>query len=244
VASIFFDLDDTLFDHRGSASAAIAAVAERWEIGAPIERLEAEYHRQLAAMHPEVMAGRLTPDEARRRRVGALFACAAMPAPESLDEVAAHAVAAYRASRRAAPGARAVVDALLARHRVGIISNNFRDEQIGKLHAIGFPDLVATLVVSEDVGAMKPDPAIFRAALAMAGVAPAEAVMVGDSWSADVAGARACGMHAVWFARHAEGAAPDAAVPSFASFEHAGTALAAILAPFAGGTRASQSPPS
>jgi putative hydrolase of the HAD superfamily len=237
VAAIFFDLDDTLFDHRWSARSAIAAVADRWRIAEPIARLEAEYHRQLARMHPEVMAGRLTPDEARRRRVASLFACAGMAPPPSLDEVAAHSVAAYRAVRRAVPGARAVVDRLLVDHRVGLISNNFRGEQVDKLRAIGFADLIPGLVVSEDVGAMKPEPAIFRAALAGAAAAPGEAIMVGDSWSADVAGARACGMHAVWFSRHAEHAAPDPAVPSFASFECPETALGAITAPIAGGTR-------
>ena len=36
-------------------------------------------------------------------------------------------------------------------------------------------------------------------ALDALGTPPAEAVMVGDSWSADVIGARAAGIRAVWF---------------------------------------------
>jgi HAD superfamily hydrolase (TIGR01509 family) len=47
-------------------------------------------------------------------------------------------------------------------------------------------------VLSFEVGAIKPDPAIFRSALTRLGVDPAEALMVGDSEEAD-GGARALG---------------------------------------------------
>lgn len=50
---------------------------------------------------------------------------------------------------------------------------------------------------SADLGVVKPSPAIFRAALQRAGVAPAAALMVGDSLEDDVEGALACGCRAV-----------------------------------------------
>ena len=46
------------------------------------------------------------------------------------------------------------------------------------------------------VGLVKPDPRIFHLALGRLGIAPEQAVMVGDSPSADVAGARAAGARA------------------------------------------------
>lgn len=52
-------------------------------------------------------------------------------------------------------------------------------------------------VVSASVQLEKPDPAIFRTALDRAGVAPEEAMHVGDSLSADVRGAQAAGVHPV-----------------------------------------------
>jgi putative hydrolase of the HAD superfamily len=48
---------------------------------------------------------------------------------------------------------------------------------------------------------MKPHPSIFEAALASAGVAAPEAVMVGDSLKADVHGALGAGLRAVWLRR-------------------------------------------
>ncbi len=53
------------------------------------------------------------------------------------------------------------------------------------------------VVDSHLIGAEKPDPAIFRAALAIAGVPPERAVHVGDLHAVDAAGARRAGVHAV-----------------------------------------------
>jgi putative hydrolase of the HAD superfamily len=53
------------------------------------------------------------------------------------------------------------------------------------------------VVTSAEVGARKPDPAIFAAALELAGCAPDEAVYVGDSPEEDVEGARAAGIRAL-----------------------------------------------
>ena len=58
--------------------------------------------------------------------------------------------------------------------------------------AIGATDYVDEFVLSFEVGAIKPDAAIFETALSRLGVEPAHAVMVGDSDEAD-GGARAVG---------------------------------------------------
>ena len=70
------------------------------------------------------------------------------------------------------------------------------------------------VVCSARVGAAKPDPRPFRAALQLAGCEPAAAVHVGDSLDKDVAGARAAGLAAVLIAR--DGASPPG-VPAIRS---------------------------
>ena len=49
-----------------------------------------------------------------------------------------------------------------------------------------------------DVGAKKPDPAMFEQALARSGVRPEEAVHIGDNPVADIQGAAAAGMASIW----------------------------------------------
>ena len=61
------------------------------------------------------------------------------------------------------------------------------------------------VVSSAETGASKPDPAIFRAALEVAGCGPQEAIHVGDTEAEDVAGARAAGIPALLLDRGGSG---------------------------------------
>lgn len=54
------------------------------------------------------------------------------------------------------------------------------------------------MAVSSDLGVRKPNPAIFLHALTAMQISPQETVMVGDSLSADVLGAQALGIFAIW----------------------------------------------
>jgi HAD superfamily hydrolase (TIGR01549 family) len=91
-----------------------------------------------------------------------------------------------------------------ARLRIGLVSNGIRDlHEFAAHHRLD----VDTVVDSRRHGRVKPHPTIFQAALEQLGVAPAEAVMVGDSLEEDVEGARALGMRALLVDR--EGRHPE-----------------------------------
>jgi putative hydrolase of the HAD superfamily len=62
------------------------------------------------------------------------------------------------------------------------------------LERCGLDGMLDGTVTSAEAGARKPDPAIFAAALELAGCAPQEALHVGDTAEEDVAGARAAGI--------------------------------------------------
>lgn len=68
----------------------------------------------------------------------------------------------------------------------------------------GLAELLDGAVSSAVAGAAKPDPAVFEAALRLAGCEPHEALFVGDSLENDVRGAEAAGIRAVLIARHGE----------------------------------------
>ena len=74
------------------------------------------------------------------------------------------------------------------------------------LDSAGIGALLDGVVSSAEVGEPKPSPAVFHAALEIAGVEAAEALHVGDSLVNDVEGARAAGIRAVLIAR--TGSAP------------------------------------
>ena len=101
--------------------------------------------------------------------------------------------------------------ALSSRFTVGAITNGNADvERIGIGHYFDF------VITPAQVGAAKPKPEIFEAALAAAGSEAARAVHVGDDPERDVLGASAVGMHTVWvnatLAPWPGGRLPDAVV--------------------------------
>ncbi len=76
------------------------------------------------------------------------------------------------------------------------------DQSLGSVLArVGLDALLDGVVTSAEVGAAKPDPRIFEAALELAGVSAGEALHVGDSLEEDVAGAHAAGIEVVWLNR-------------------------------------------
>jgi putative hydrolase of the HAD superfamily len=87
--------------------------------------------------------------------------------------------------------------------RTVVISNS--EGGLAELLAqIGIADAFEHVIDSGRLGIEKPDPRIFAHALALLEVAPeTRAVHIGDSWSADVAGALAAGWRAIWYGRRA-----------------------------------------
>ena len=77
-----------------------------------------------------------------------------------------------------------------------VVTNGTVAQQEAKLRHAGLERYLADAVISERIGAKKPDPAVFRAALG--GSDPADAWMVGDHPEADIAGARELGLRTAW----------------------------------------------
>lgn len=79
--------------------------------------------------------------------------------------------------------------------RIGLVSNSHRCLASFQSH-FELTGLISAAVSSSEHGMMKPHPSIFKAALELIDVVPAEALMVGDSVRHDVEGALQAGMRA------------------------------------------------
>lgn len=89
---------------------------------------------------------------------------------------------------------------------LGVLSNHEWDLP-NLVDGLGIGRYMQAVVTSARVGYRKPHPRMFQAICEAMGVAPDEALMVGDSVSADVEGARAFGMRALYLQR-GDGPAP------------------------------------
>lgn len=200
--AVIFDLDDTLYPERRFALSGYAAVARdiAARTGQPADLL----FRSLCRSHRIGARGTALQDLVARHGL-------------SDDEVARgiDVIRSHRPRLRLPRETREVLATLRHRgHRLGILTNGLPSTQRGKIAALGVSTRIdAVVYAQEHAPAGKPDPACFTAVLSLLDVACARAVFVGDHPEKDIAGARACGLRAIWMTRTGESStAADATV--------------------------------
>jgi len=83
--------------------------------------------------------------------------------------------------------------------RLGLLSNYPDGDAVrASLSKVGIHDCFDAVVVSGDVGRVKPHELPFKTVLDKLDVAPCEALYVGDNWLGDIQGAKRVGMGAAW----------------------------------------------
>ncbi|MDH2443129.1 HAD family hydrolase [Amnibacterium sp. CER49] len=204
---VLFDLDDTLFSHRGAVDDGLLATLDTLERIAHLDDA-AEQRRwtELEEHHyARYLTGELDYLGQRRARARDFLA----PYGTVLEDDEAETwfeeyLARYRAAFRLHDDALPCLDELERRLpgvRFGIITNGDLAFQTAKLEALGLTDRVEHLVTSGELGVAKPDPRIFGAALTLFGARPGEAAYIGDRLVTDAVGAARAGLTGVWLNR-------------------------------------------
>jgi len=91
--------------------------------------------------------------------------------------------------------------------KLGIVTNGETTLQTRNIQALDLHHLVDEILISEAEQLRKPDAKLFQRAAKRLNVSPEQCVYVGDNPVADVMGAHAAGLRAVWFSR--KGAWPE-----------------------------------
>ncbi len=92
---------------------------------------------------------------------------------------------------------------LRERYRLAVLSNYPCGRSIrAGLDKVGLTEFFEVIVVSGEVGFVKPHPEPYGQLLGQLGEAPAACVYVGDNWLADIQGAKKAGMSAVLTTQH------------------------------------------
>ncbi|MFC4121047.1 HAD family hydrolase [Nonomuraea zeae] len=202
IRGILFDLDDTLFDHRGAADAAITSWASAYfpgharlgEVAALWAGLEIPY----MAMW---QAGECSMEEQRRRRLRALCRELAVPEPDDLDAAYTEFTERYRQRWTAFPDVAGAL-AALGGFAFGVLTNGGQRMQEAKIRAIGLAGALGPVLTGEVLGGhFKPSPGSYTGAAAALGLAPEDVLLVGDDVDKDVTGPAPTGMRSVWLDR-------------------------------------------
>lgn len=206
--AVFFDFDGTLrhsvplgsdvFDEYVSRQGLLISVEDRRRAG----RWEHWYWAGSPALQDDLSVfGEEQEGFWRRYAFRRLVALGLSPAlaTELAPQVWKHMEDHYHPQDHVPEDAREVLPALReAGYLLAVISN--RDLSYDeKLADLGLAPYFRFSVAAGEIQAWKPDPAIFEYALQKAGIAPSEAVYIGDNYYADVVGARSAGLHVILY---------------------------------------------
>lgn len=196
---LFFDLDDTLLDHRGAEEVAQGETYEAFPAlfaGVPRGEWLAAYREANGSLWGAYARGEIGREELHRRRFSDPLGAFGLDRGAAA-EVGDFYLGRYRRAWRLNEGAEELLAAAAELGEVGVLSNGFRELQRAKIARFELGRWVRHVVLSEEVGAMKPARAIFDAATRAAaggdGRNGCRKLYLGDHWETDVLGARAAG---------------------------------------------------
>lgn len=199
---LFFDLDDTIWAFSQNAYETFEEVYFKFSLDRYFDSFNhfyTIYQKRNAELWMEYGNGEITKEELNRQRF--FFPLKSVGVDD--EALAKHysddffAIIPTKAGMM--PHAKEVLDYLAPKYRLHILSNGFRELQFRKMQSAGIDRYFEKVILSEDIGVMKPWPAIFNFALSATQSDLRESLMIGDSWDADIVGADGVGMHQVYY---------------------------------------------
>lgn len=200
ITDVFFDLDHTLWDFDRNSALAFGRIFQKLKVNMEVSEFVREYEPINLHYWKLFREERITKEELRRGRLIDAFNVFNMEMPiSSIDLMANSYIDELPVDNHLFSGALEILDYLLPKYKLHIITNGFAEVQHLKLKNSGIDKYFTTITTSEQVTAKKPHPAIFKAALIKANVLPSQSIMIGDNLEADIVGASNAGMHTMFF---------------------------------------------
>lgn len=200
--NLFFDLDDTPWAFSANARDTFEEMYHKYGYNrffSSFDHFYQLYQKRNIELWEEYGQGRVTKEELNRQRflypleqVGKGDASLAQRFSDDFFAV-------IPTKKKLIPHAREVLDYLSGRYNLYILSNGFQELQCHKMRSSGIDGYFRRVVLSDDIGVLKPHAPIFHFALSATQSQLEDSLMIGDNWENDVAGARAVGMHQVFF---------------------------------------------
>jgi len=194
---LLFDADNTLFDYDKAEATALANSFQQFDLDFD-QAMGAQYRTINAQIWHDYELGHITQQALRAERFRRLFT--AVNLPVDAEAFSRQYLVQLSQAGHLLDGAEALLRQLAQTHRIAIITNGIAAVQRPRLAASPIHDLVEAFVISEEVGAAKPDPAIFDVAFARMGQpAKSEVLIIGDSLTSDMQGGLNYGIDTCWF---------------------------------------------
>lgn len=196
---IFFDIDDTLLDYKGSQDTAAKAFSKKYatHISAPDQFVDV-FNRVTDHHMARYLSGEISFQEQRRWRIRDSLGLEL--SDQEADDIFADYYQVYEDSWQLFPDVLDVLEKLRGK-QLAVITNGDKDNQTYKLDRLGLLPFFSEVITPACAGAAKPDSAIFQLAARVAGKGPEECWYIGDNHALDYHGALASGFKSVWLNR-------------------------------------------
>ena len=202
---VYFDLDDTLLDHKKAQHHALEDVYTHFDQhfkGVALSDVQNTYSVHNSALWKQYAAGEIDRHFLQKQRFLRLIGDLGI-STISHEEMGAFYLQHYAHYWDYCEGAYGTFMHIAEQFPVGILTNGFAEVQHAKLSKFHLlRDKLAATVISEEVGFMKPHPTLFKHASEVVNVPPEHILYIGDSFTSDIEGGRNAGWQVIWYAPH------------------------------------------
>lgn len=204
IQHIFFDLDNTLWDHRRNAYLTIKDLFDKEEIALKynldFEEFHSVYHEINERLWEQIRDGEIDKEYLRKHRFYDTFKRFGIDDLELSMYFEEHFLDKILNYNYLVEGAQHILDYLKAKnYTLHIISNGFQEVTERKCILSKIDHYFQTITSADSVGVRKPNPAIFEYSLGLSKAKKDESILIGDDWIADVIGAQNFGMDVIFF---------------------------------------------
>jgi len=193
---VFLDLDNTLFDFEACENIALDQTAQQFNIR-NIEFFKESFIEINTALWKNLEKGLMTSQQIKLERFVQLMD--RIPIQTNPQIISNYYLERLGEGINLFPYAREVCHFLKANYKVAAVTNGVKSVQMSRLEKSGLIDCFDAVIISEDIGASKPDTLIFDAAMnALNHREKSTVLMIGDSIEADINGAKIYGIDTCW----------------------------------------------
>ncbi|MDE6987954.1 MAG: YjjG family noncanonical pyrimidine nucleotidase, partial [Bacteroides acidifaciens] len=200
--NLFFDLDDTIWAFSRNARDTFEEVYQKYAFDRYFDSFDhyyTLYQKRNTELWIEYGEGKVTKDELNRQRFFYPLLAVGVEDEVLADRFSKDFFAIIPTKSGLMPHAKEVLEYLVPKYNLYILSNGFRELQSHKMRSAGVDGYFKKVILSEDLGVLKPRPEIFNFALSATQSEMRESLMIGDSWEADITGAHGIGMHQAFY---------------------------------------------
>lgn len=206
IQHIFFDLDNTLWDHRKNAYLTLNEIFAREKVQEKYQLGFEEFHKEYFTINENLWAairdGKIDKQYIRDHRFYDSFLFFGIDDKELSQKFENNFLDQIIENNELVEGAFDILEYLAQKkYRLHILSNGFEEVTYRKCELSGIKNYFATITSADEINIRKPQPEIFEYALKKADAKKENSIIIGDDWIADVEGGLAFGMDAIFFDR-------------------------------------------